>query len=227
MSPELEAALEPIGWHQVKQEHPYWAHMLAQQFNSTGGRIEANANLSAKRAQELANALGGLEAVVVTLEQIEGRWRDSINQTAELRLTQQECKVGDRIAEAVSLLQAIKPGLELMYSFALDESEKSNKRGPARNEAAYRIARTVAEIYVSGTGNRPTYGKDEYSGEINTAFGRAVANVLKVLEVSADPEKPSRWARDSITDEEFERLRACFEYREEKAQFFEDMWRGA
>lgn len=63
----------------------------------------------------------------------------------------------DRIAEAKAALEALVDGL-IEAQEILTWERGNAKSGRQTNKAAYRVAEAVAEVYVIGTGQKPTAG---------------------------------------------------------------------
>ena len=194
MTPEIEAALSRIGWQTVKRLPIYLISRAESVLSPTGGRFTAKTSSAKLEHDRLANLLGQLNATVAGLKQLSHKQIRSIDGGAATDDELQSAAPPSRIRAAVSALEGIVPGVEHLCALVNIEAG-TPKKGAPRNEAAYRIAKVLAEIYVVGLGEKPTIGLRADGTGPSGLYGSVASDVFRLLSITVnDVRAPCREA---------------------------------
>tara|TARA_R100000935_G_C2829559_1_gene164252 strand:- start:724 stop:1455 length:732 start_codon:yes stop_codon:yes gene_type:complete len=237
MTPELEAALNKIGWAGIAERSKInslrYERMLTLRGNQLfRSRIEADENLERLRCLR--------DSVMLTLgllRELPEEHSYYLEQLADLH-SKDPADSRDRIPPAINALDEIATAVNGLYQRARyevdgqekaidkqnarvrnqtirDEKRTGVKQGRPTERAAYDLAETVLEIYVIGTGRRPTAGQQSTHPYVNCEYGRSVAEVFAALGLSVRPYKYCKAARQKYSDEDIEMLQQVMrpEYR--------------
>lgn len=204
MTPELEVELNKIGWKWASRNpwHKVWYELVLRK---DGGLVasdpqEARAALARHRAlcASVINVVEGLRA-------LSDDAATSINLDC-IPVDERDKPWPDHITRAASALEFLAPGLIGWADLLAHEAQKA-RRGGQVNEPAYRIAETIAEIYVVGLGEKPTIGRLEDGSGPSGLYGRVTAAIFSILEVRAsDVFRPCRTAIDRLTEARMRQL---------------------
>ena len=206
MTPEVEAALVPLNWEQVKSVYPSRATWISLTLRPNGGLLHPDAQ-AAKVAQERHNKL--LRAMKDVLQQFHAFSPEQIDRIDLGSCPPEDRDLGwaGRVEAARGALVGVFPGILQEAEFLRWEAGKA-RRGGRKNEAAYRIAEAVSEIFVLSFKTRPGLGKpaplrrESNTHRLTGVFGIVAEDVFSALglEVKA-PYKPCKAAIDSLTEQ--------------------------
>lgn len=207
MNQQLFNALSKVGWQTIVLKAPAVAASLGSKIlsaNDGGKRAKVKADLEAmKKARE------GLKGFVDGINQMSEDAYRNVNFGVPNEYLNKDGK-GDAIGMVFSELKAVAPSL---FQELESAQEFMSKRKTKKNVPAYRIAETLAEIYVLGTGQMPTIGTDPITGHATGKFGKVCFEVFGIIDVKISPQslEPCRTAIIEIGDARKERL---FDLRE-------------
>lgn len=187
MTPEVEAALLPLNWHLVKRQYPTKARWIGLQLKPNGGLLHPDAQAAKVALERHDEALRAMRTVLDHLNDMES---EKIN-----RIDLASCPIEDlhsspgfdwsgRVDAARTALIQIIPGMLQEAELLRWEAGKA-QQGGQKNQAAYRVAEAVAEIYVLGLKKRPTAGKLANGMGVSGLFGKVVASVFVALDIKA------------------------------------------
>lgn len=207
MTPELETALAPIGWGTVKRVAPWFASFAAASLNATGGRLSRDRPSASQALQQHHELMKAMEIVMCGLAHLTADERDTVDHWSRTP-EQRDAGGPSTVSAAIEAPEVIVPGVIELYQ-QLAHEEGSPRRGRPRNEAAYRVALTLAEVYVVGRGRRPTYGNREDGKGPTGDYGRTVERVCGLLGIAvSDFTDYCREAIQSLSDERLAQLLA-------------------
>lgn len=207
MTPELEAALAPIGWDTAKRLSPWFAEGAAASLNATGGRLSSDRPAASRALLRHRDLMKDMERVLNGLADLSKDERHTIDHWSQT-LEERDTGSPSYVEAAFGALEAIVPGVIELH-LQLEHEAGAPKRGRPRNEAAYRVALTLAEIYVVGRGRRPTYGNREDGKGPTGDYGRTVERVCGLLGIAvSDFTDYCREAIQSLSDERLAQLLA-------------------
>ena len=207
MTPELEVVLASIGWRYVQAVAPWKATFLARDLNATGGLFAPDDRTAKDLHAEHQQLMHSVAIVLRGLSAMPADVALHVNVCScapELR----DAGIPDRVSEATSALEVLVEGLieaERVLTWEMGEP----KRGRQLNKAALRVAEAVAEIYVIGTGLKPTAGRRADGKGSSGKFCLAVERVFKVLGIFVgDSYRPCQNAVNQMSDERISELLA-------------------
>jgi hypothetical protein len=103
-------------------------------------------------------------------------------------------------------LLSIAPGIEATHS-RLEREAGPVKKGRRRNEAAYAVSQTIANVFVIGFGSIPTLGRRADSEGLSGQYGRTVEDVFRYLGIRvSDAYDPCKCAVEKLNGEYLELL---------------------
>ncbi|MBF9057716.1 hypothetical protein HKCCSP123_00835 [Rhodobacterales bacterium HKCCSP123] len=197
MSPELEAALEPIGWPVVKARAPNEASQLAFQLETLGARFGQTPAASKLRLKQAQLAMKGLRDFY--------DWSSSLSEHERSFLSPRYMVDGepapDFLEDLRELISCTRPSLANMERWLRHEKRGQGKR----NESARAVADALVRINVMGTGQRAKPSRDD-TEEPNNEFSRVARRVFSMLAIGVGWYKPCLDARNALTPREFDRL---------------------
>ena len=186
MSPEVEAALNHIGWGTVKAVSPLFAGSLAIAFRPDVA-LGTTDTASRKMAEETARIFKTAIELRNQLEALRPAVRQNINVAAICKaramqmLQEGRWEIPDHVEETRSVLIKLLIGLEATLS-RLEHEGGEPRKGNARNLRPHAVANACARIYVAGMGELPVVSKDQSSDAgVSGLFGRTVAEIFQLL----------------------------------------------
>lgn len=204
MTPELLVELNKIGWKRASA-HPFRKMKFERVLRKDAGMV-APSPQNAKAA--LARHLALCKELLEVVERLRALSEDAAT-TINLGSTPVDDRNGgwpDHIAMAVTTLERLVPGLNSWAEFLEHEAGKS-RRGGRKNEPAYLIAETLAEIYVIGLRKKPTIGKLVDGTGPSGSFGKVTAAVFAILKVEkSDVIRPCKAAIEGLSESRMNRL---------------------
>ncbi len=208
MTPELESALLPIGWLEVKRRLPLLVPHFHERLTPTGDRLTANATLAkAERVSHVERCQAILNAVD-SLARLPRNWREAIN-VAACPHEERDDGIPDRVQTAIDALEDLAPGLLALHDLVNFESSATGSNGGRpTNGAAYAVALAVADIHVLGLGKPIGYGGDGEKTKRPTPYGIAVKATFDALGIGAGTKGPCQAARKKMREGRQERLLA-------------------
>lgn len=212
MTPEIEEILDSVGWRFACSRHPIQTAKWTLTLNGTGGALSSSpqeAKKMASNVKKLFRSVWEAYSVLGLLpDQIIGSLNMGSTSWEEMKRMQHASSsvFPDRVGQTRSELGGLMAGLEATLS-RLEDQGKRATRGRPRNDPAYAIARTVAEIYIVGLGALPTVGHLAGTNRPSGLYCRAVECLFATLGLNVgDPFLPCSDAVNSLTEEEI----ACF-----------------
>lgn len=193
----LSEALAPIGWERAELVAPWRAARLRATLTSAGGKLNGK-----RGALERHESL--MAAVATTVEAL-GDLSDAERTALDLASTPHGLLDDGSLPAvdaAIRALDCLIPGL-----ISLAETHRHEAPYGKRNDAAYRVAEALAEIYVIGRGKRPGASRNSVDGGPSGHFPKVVAAVFEILGIEVRDIYPQcRAARDALSDERFAEL---------------------
>lgn len=123
-------------------------------------------------------------------------WAAERSESGDARKEAKELRRLAAVLDAAKGLDLSEMRDELLANAVVAEHFTNPKAYPAtkdRNERARVIADGIARLFIKG-GRSIGIGKDNYSGEPSTPFGRAVQHALAVFEIEANWFRPAEGA---------------------------------
>lgn len=220
MTPELEAALAPIGWEAVKKISPLFAALMSKKLTPTGGRIVAWAREAAEPTKSLTKTFKVLFEAQKQLGDLSEPFAKRINMAAVglerleagdndmSRWQPWDPTSEDHIESARDALWSVMAGIEPLLEEIENEAKQSGKGNP-KNYAAYAVAEAVLRIYVVGSNQAITLGRREGENKANGLYATTVRNVFQVLGMKVgDAHDNCQLAISELTDDEIATLTA-------------------
>jgi hypothetical protein len=203
VTPEIEAFLNRIGWQHVKWVAPATALSLSVQMTNTDsdGRPR-RAAIEQKHVAQLRKAMASLWEAI-----------DALSPESRSLVDVNSCPVEDlgkgiphSVQGLTDAMEAVVPGVLWLSDILAIEQERLGLGRP-KNDAAHRIARTIAEIYVIGLGEKPSYGRRGDMPGPSCEYPKVVAGVLEVFGIKVgDVAAICETAVKDLSDERMARL---------------------
>ncbi|SOC10181.1 hypothetical protein SAMN05877809_10580 [Rhodobacter sp. JA431] len=203
MIPELEVALTPIGWERVKVIAPHEARRLALHLNTNGGLVAFDAHQARKSAKQIETLERDIASVLIRLQGL----TDDARTTVNLVSTSPEERNGgwpDHVGAAISSLTVLSPGLECWRDQLKRLGAEEGGRGRPTNLAVRSIAFAVAEIFVIGTGRKPTF-RGKSGSDLFAKTVKAVIDALGLRHVETI-DGACQWAVEQLDEGRMARL---------------------
>ena len=211
VTPEVRGLLEPLGWSRVQEANPLFAAGLAAVFTPEGGGFAKTASDAVIMRTDLEAASRGVFDAWKLLGGLPREVARRVNTATEAleRLKQGDRDISawpspsdDQIETARRQLWTVMAGLESTLAQIEREAGKA-KRGQQRNEAAYRVARSIAAIHIIGLGEYPSIGnRSDGSGPSGQFCNTTKAVCSELGIIVGDVVRVCRQALSEISDDD-------------------------
>lgn len=203
MTPEIEAALEDIGWQTVRRISPQLAMFLAADLE--GGNGTALAENDAQ-AREHANLVEGIFRDLFEawqrLEGLPSSIRKNIS-FASVSIAEMKAHAAfgaplpNTLSELETALTRTFAGLESTVA-RLRFLGGESRRGSPRVLRTHAVAYACARIYLIGMGEMPTANNGPEGQGITGLYGRTVSKVFDILGLGFDAVGPCKQAIERL-----------------------------
>lgn len=211
--------LERFGWSRIYKKCPNFAARIGDEIltASEWDRGERNkADLAA-----LDRICEGVQLIAQNCEALSSETRNMINFQAERFVGADiETVSKEHFEELLVSLDPIVSAIRAHKSHL--NAEVSKLPRSKKNVSAHQIAAAIAELYVVGLGEKPKFGKDHSTYELNGVFAKVAFQVFEILEIpfSRQTSSPFAAAIKRLSDERMEELLHLHRNGEQKRSLF-------
>ena len=148
MTPDLSAALEPLGWYKT----PFKARFVWSLTLQPGaGQVAENPQAAKAALRQHSRLCRAVVQALADLRALTDDARGSIN-LSSTPVADRDSGLPDHVGHTIGALEALSPGLLVWDDWLTHEAGKA-RRGGRLNEPAYRVASVLAEVHTLGLGS--------------------------------------------------------------------------